>query len=545
MVKNRTLHLLFTALIFALGLLNITQAMATPVATASVSKTKLNKDEIFQLKVTVNTRVDSAALDLTALEEDFALTRPSFGSYQNSINGRTSIRSEWSIALAPKRLGVITIPEFDIGGAKTKAIALQVSQEANAITQDDLVEYYAEVTKPSLYLGEQTELTTKLIIKTDPRRLQNSELKAPHAQGLTVHPESEANQYQTVIDGMEATVVEQVFTVRADSVGDHLLYPPQLTGAIVERNRYGSTRLIQIDKAASPVTVTVKDKPADYTDVWLPTDSLTMTQLWQDESGHQISSDAVTVDVGAVLTRTIQVTANNIAQEQMPAVNIEYPAAFRLYPEAPQFHNDSGKTVMTIKTVVIANQAGEWTLPSASIPWWDTVNEQRQSAQVAPLNVTVKQGEPTSLPLSENNDAPTTPPQVITTNDPGAWPYLTALFAMAWLISTFAWLKARNKPVQEHSPVKNNAESNGSVETLIEAINNKDGVRFNHHYQIWRLQSQGIKQDTELEKLVEHFMASLYQSTKSNYDPLPLIHKLKAIDKQAKTKNSPPTLPKL
>ncbi|MFA0350272.1 BatD family protein, partial [Vibrio sp. 10N.222.55.C6] len=99
-------------------------------------------------------------------------------------NGSRSVSSEWNISLAPLRLGKIQIPSFDIEGAKTKPITINVAVNKAAPTQHDMAEFQLNLSKNSLYPQEVAELDVKLIIKADPRRLQDPKIAPPSSQGL-------------------------------------------------------------------------------------------------------------------------------------------------------------------------------------------------------------------------------------------------------------------------------------------------------------------------------------------------------------------------
>ena len=160
------------ALTLLLGAFSSFSALAA-TAVASVSQNNVTKDQVFLLRVATDEKVSSDALDLTALQQDFYVGTPSFGSSMRIVNGSRSVSSEWNISLAPLRLGKIHIPSFDIEGAKTKPITINVAVNKAAPTQHDMAEFQLNLSKDSLYPQEVAELDVKLIIKADPRRLQD------------------------------------------------------------------------------------------------------------------------------------------------------------------------------------------------------------------------------------------------------------------------------------------------------------------------------------------------------------------------------------
>ncbi|MCE7631027.1 BatD family protein, partial [Vibrio fluvialis] len=175
---------------------------------ASVSKNKVAKNEVFQLTVVSDQKASGDDIDFSVLDKDFFMSRPSFSSSVNIINGSRSNRSEWTVSLAANRLGVVTIPSFELNGARTQPIALQVTQDEQAPNSDDLVEVRSQLSRSTLYPSESALFKARLIIKADPRRLQDPKIAPPSVDGMELKAASEPNQYQTVMDGIQVTVVD-------------------------------------------------------------------------------------------------------------------------------------------------------------------------------------------------------------------------------------------------------------------------------------------------------------------------------------------------
>jgi len=508
--------------------------LAAPIASASVSSTKVSKDEVFQLKVSINTRAKGNEVDFTVLEPDFFIGRPSFGSYQNSVNGNTTLRSEWTIALAASRLGVLTIPSFTVNGVKTKPISIQVSLDSDATTQEDVVELTANVDKTNLYIGETTQLHTKLILKADPRRLQNSNIEAPQGDGIQLVQNREAKQYQTVLNGIEVTIVEQAFNISADKEGELTLSPPRLTGALIEGNNRGRTRMIPLDISAKPITLHIKAKPSDYQGAWLPTPKLTLEQLWQDDAGAQLTSNTIQGEVGNPISRTLVLKAKNLSQAQLPNLVVDYPDSIRVYQEPASYNQDkNGVTTMTVKQVLIAKQAGEMALPKVGLNWWNSEQNQAERAEVngATWQVSASEEEALAAPLI----APSLPTKTITVTDAGYWPYLSAVLALLWIITTLLWLKARKTPVAISST---DTVVKPTLKSLYQAIDQNDGIAFNQHLQAWSKASHlTAAQRSTLQPHIDAFLASLYASDQPTFNSQVLKAALK--QSQAPTKPAP------
>ncbi len=510
----------------------VTTAFANDtVATASVNRTNVAKDEVFQLKVAVNKQVSNSAVDFSVLQPDFFMGRPSFGSYSNSVNGVKTVSSEWTIALAASRTGIIKIPSFIIGDAQTTPIAIQVSNDNNARTQEDIIQLAADVEKKDLYEGERTTLHARLIIKADLRRLQNTNIGAAFGEGLIIEPIGKSNQYQSVIDGVEATIIDQSFHITPEYSGTLTLHPPRVKGALVDatRTRNGGTRLIQLDKSAPAITLHVKAKPSHYQGVWLPTPSLSIDQLWQDEDGNRIQTESAETKVGAPIQRTLVIRATNLNQQQMPNIKVDYPDQVRVYSEPPQFNQgENGELIMTVKQVLIAKEAGQFEFPPVSVRWWNSELGQEQTSTASGLSVDIEEAEISELvPVVQ----PTLPQQTITVTNSGFWPYLTGLFALLWVATLAILWKEKRKPLTEKTTLSN-IDSNDLTTQLIRSIQNKDGIAFDRIFREW---SHTVELDDSVIGQANTFRQSLYGKDNTSIDDQAFIKTLKEINKRKET----------
>ena len=289
-----------SALPVVLGMLSSNLLYA---ATASVSSNKIVKDEVFQLKITAEENLDSNTIDFSVLSKDFYLGNPSFGSYTNYVNGVKSVHSEWTISLAPLKTGTVTIPAFSVGNETTAPIELTVTPDAHAPKLDDLVEFQTKISRQELYPGEIARLNTRLLIKTDLRRLKNAQIVQPtvegaDAQAIELKPLGKANQYQSILNGVEVTVVDQSYDLIAKQTGKYVINGPVLKGAIIgSHTASGGTRLIPVNTKPELFVVDILEKPADYQGAWLPSPNLTLTQKWQGENGQELISGTGTFSV--------------------------------------------------------------------------------------------------------------------------------------------------------------------------------------------------------------------------------------------------------
>lgn len=465
--------------------------------TATVNKTRLVKNEVFQLKITLDEKVSSDAIDFSVLETDFFLGRPHFGSSLNIINGDRSNRSEWNLTLAPQRLGVLSIPAFTIDGATTTPIKLDVSMDAEEPKAEDLVELQSHLEKSTLYPNEFSLLQTRLIIKSNPRQLQNPQITPPTALGLDIKAIGEPNQYQKVVDGVQVTIIDQDYKVTASEVGQFQLLSIGFKGsAVYGNNRTGTTRLVSVDTAAKPFPITVEALPETSQQSSLPAAQLTLNQQWLDSDGNTLHGPALTTQTGESLTRIIELDIKGLAIEYFPDLDIGYPNALRLYQEKPTFTQlNSSTTRMTIKQVLIAQQPATVSLPEITVNWWDTVNKHPTTSTLKGLELTIEHNpysQSELIPLKTESEPSV---KTITVVDRGVWPYLTALFAALW-IATLAtcWRLRKNKLSINEDP-----ESESTTEAqLISALSQGNITQASFLLTAWLDENPRLNHDTKL-----------------------------------------------
>ncbi|MEG3694201.1 BatD family protein [Vibrio coralliirubri] len=551
------LSVLLTLLLGAFSSFSVLAANAV----ASVSHNSVTKDEVFLLRVATDEKVSSDALDLTALQQDFYVGTPNFGSSMRIVNGSRSVSSEWNISLAPLRLGKIQIPSFNIEGAKTKPITINVAVNKAAPTQHDMAEFQLDLSKSSLYPQEVAELDVKLIIKADPRRLQDPKIAPPSSPGLDVEPIGESKQFQDVLNGQEVTVVQQSFRISSQKAGQFKLNGPKLTGAVVySTNNSSATRLFQLDTPVETLDVTVKEVPKGYQGEWLPTSNFKLIQQWSDSQGNQLGNSnglegdnqTIEMEAGDSLTRTITMTASNLTQHQLPKLNITYPNSVRVYEEKPQFGTtQSGDSVVVYKQVLIPKEAGNISLPDVYQAWFNTDLQSEQTSKAQGLELAVKASDraASSTPPVTATPAQQVSPTVVTVDSPGIWPYLTALFAALWVISSamaFYFWSRRGVTTKPTHIVERQSDT---ADALIEALKTKDGVMTRTLYEQWKAENPHLDDETleaveaELSKLNQ----SLYDEADSpsqSWDPSEAIKAIKK-PKRVTSKARKSTLEKL
>ena len=539
--------LLLTMLIALLPL----QAMAAQ-AEATVSKNVVAVNQVFQLSVSVDTNINPDSVDFSILSPNFAYGQPSVSSSTSLVNGTMSRNTTWTIALAAKNVGKVTIPAFHIGSSQTTPITINVlksSQQKNqpAANQTNL-RITAEIDKNAVYVGESINYRVKIFVG---EQLSQASLSAPSGDGLTVSQVGQDAQNNIVQNGRRYLVITRNYQITAEKAGNVIIHGSTFNGSAIRgANGFSSGITIPVNKNARNITFNIKPKPADYKGLWLPTPDLQLQQTWQPQISKQ---QALTTTVGEPITRTITLRIKDVAQSNMPNINLTYPETVRIYNEKPEYRTENGYSVMTLKQVIIPRQAGQVALPALTINWWNTATEKQQQSEIKGLTLTI-----IADPTANNQFSPpaTTPPPSVTTatnsiknlTSAGIWPWVALAFALLWVVTLVLLLRKRQHPVVATAAVS--TVSTDLISALEHAIRANDPIKVQTYYQQWCQQQRTMLNHQpqllqQLDDQVQAMMATHYSPQASTWNNQTLLTLLSQAKQLAVTKNAPTALSSL
>lgn len=529
---------------------------------ATVSKNQVAENELFQLQIVTDQQASSEDLNFDVLNRDFSVSRPSFGTSLNIINGKRSSKCQWTVTIAATTSGIVRIPSFTLNGEKTQPIAIQVVKDQAAPQTNDLVQIHTQFDKTSLYPNESTLMHVRLEIYANTRRLQNPQIKPPKADGVDLQSASEPDQKTEIINGVSTTVISQDFRITATQPGQFKVTEPQFNSSMYYNDMHGNTRVMPLKTNAHTYTITVQEKPSQYIGTWLPTSKLTLTDQWQDGDGKTIHSDPIALKVGDSITRLVTLEVNGVTQERIPNFTLRYPDSLRVYKEKPKYKNlGNGDLKITLKQVIIPSQAGTYNLPGLTVNWWDTVNQKQRKSLILGKQLrvtgnlagtTIQSAEKNTKPAQSQRTAPISPaisPKPTQVRDSGIWPYLTGLFALLWILTAgvfgYTMQKKRSSKAQISS-LRYSPQNQTTVQALIQAINNHDGILMNQYYKEW-LEVIDIDEEerTLLDSSIKQMQASLYAKGATPFDNKSLIKLIQRINKKKRRVKKEHKLPSL
>ncbi|WP_297483594.1 BatD family protein [uncultured Photobacterium sp.] len=503
------------------------QAMAAQ-AEATVSKTVVAVNQVFQLTVSVDTAINPNSVDFSVLSPDFAYGQPSVSSSTSLINGAMSRNTTWTLALAAKKVGNATIPAFKIGSSQTTPITISVlksSQKNSTVASNQAnVRITAEIDKNTLYVGESINYRVKILIG---EQLSQASLSAPSGDGLAVSQVGQDAQNNIVQNGRRYLVITRNYQLTAEKAGKIVIQGPKFNGSAVRgANGFSSGITVPVNEDARNITINIKTKPTDYKGLWLPTPDLQLQQTWQPQVSNH---NDVTTKVGEPITRTITLRIKDVAQSNMPNVNLTYPDTVRIYNEKPEYRTENGYSIMTLKQVIIPRQIGKVTLPPLTINWWNTTTEKQQRSEIKGLTLNVI-ADPTAnsqfSPPATITPPATTVNSVKTITAAGIWPWTTLIFALLWLATLVILIKKRQPTIIATTamPIK----STDVMSILEDAINANEPIKVQTYYQQWRQQQYSALTTQpqllqQLDNEVQAMMAAHYSASNSSWNKQTLL----------------------
>lgn len=456
----------------------VADGLAAPLE-ARLDRNRVADGEAVVLTLRVSGEI-SGTPDFSPLVADFDLLNQGQSSRMQFINGRSSSWREWHLTLAPKRLGTLRIPPLQVGSARSDAIELEVLPAAEMASNGPPppVRLVVEATPEKAYVQGKVVYRVRVLTRAPLRQLSLTEPIAANAIIERLGPERHSDTYR---DGQNYRVSERRYAIFPQRSGQLEIDPPILTAQLPDQgNKTNSLRdrffggrdpfadLGGVFSQARPIrlraqrlTVDVQPQPAGTPTPWLPAESVSLDEAW--------SPNPPVFRVGEPVTRSIAITAQGVTGAQLPDLGQGQVDGINSYPDKPQVSTRAdGDTLVAqkiVKTAIVPVQAGRLTLPAVELAWWDTANRQQRVARIPARTISVEpaaaggvQPPGRKQPQRTAGDANTVPvPRQASAADPsaandaagegssdaGVWPWLAALFALAWLASLFLWWRAR------------------------------------------------------------------------------------------------------
>ncbi len=373
---------------------------------AELDRNRIVEGETINFTLTVPGDVDGEP-DFTPLEQDFDILDRAQSNHTSIVNGRMSSQRVWRLVLAPKTRGLLTVPPIPVGRLQSLppgGLKVLPAGSQDAGTESPPVFIEVEATPESPFVQGQLVYKVRILHRV---KLREGTLSDPGVQGALLERLGEDTSYRAFRNGHNYNVIERRYAVFPQQSGRLVIEGPVLSASVAvnnQRRRGLSQRFFGRDPFADfpdiggffqetqPVRVRgkrlevdVKPQPAGATGVWLPAQSLTLTESWTPETGE--------FRVGEPVTRTLTLEARGLSDAQLPDLEMPSVDGLKIYPDQPQAEQNlvegTLQATKRIKAALVPTRPGRFDLPEIRVNWWDTDTDQAQTAVVPARNIEV------------------------------------------------------------------------------------------------------------------------------------------------------------
>lgn len=437
--------------------------------TASVDRDTLGLEETFTLVLRYDEQINTTP-DYELLQKDFDILNSQSGTQMSIINGNMEASTEWKIALAPKRIGKLLIPSFNIDGAVSDAIEITVEGRSRKPKdgQND-VSLEIETSADTVYVQQQIIVTLRLYTTVGLSGVDAQPLQVKDALVVQL----DEKQYQTKINNRPGAVVETRYAIFPQQSGE-LIIPGTLYQVSVNTGTrdiwdrfYGNNQNNLLRLRTEEQKINVLPTPATASgSPWMPANKVELIEHW--------SASIDSLKVGEPITRTITIKAEGLTAGQISPLEIGNLDGITFYKDQAQ--NDDQKSAngvvgSRIETIaIVPTKEGVFTLPQTEVRWWNTHSQMMETAYLNAVTLKVGSGamspqnldpatapgiaqdptdDTTSVPI--DTDTRDAQPHIQVVNKTPAWLYVTNLvsFIVALYFAMKFWQYKRAHEVSQ------------------------------------------------------------------------------------------------
>ena len=464
---------------FLAGLILVASSAECAVR-ATVDTTSVGADATLDLMLEHDGQT-SAEPDLSPLGQDFDVLSTSRSSNVQIVNGSMTSSVRVKLSLSPKHTGQVRIPAITWGNEKSDPIVVNVNgasqdnpQTQNASPTSGKVFLKTSIEPRQPYVQAEVDLTVRLYSAVP---LYHADLEIPANSDVLVQ-QIGADRTETVVEnGERYQVVERHYELFPQRSGSLTLSGPVLNAQIAVQNRmdpfgnsfkdfFGNLPLGGAFTTAKPIrlrgddiALNVLPRPAAAGNgYWLPARDVTLQAEWRPAEGHIKAGDPVTLD--------LHLKAQGLTAAQLPDLNslLTLPQGVKAYPDQATLKNDTqdgnlvGQRDQSI--ALIADRAGEFTIPALSVHWWDTKANEAREASLPARTLSFAPGASTGSSQPPPVTAPTAamPPREETRGPSSAstqkpdsgsskkWFWVSVSLAALWAMTLITWFLSRRQP---------------------------------------------------------------------------------------------------
>ncbi|MCZ6803665.1 MAG: BatD family protein [Proteobacteria bacterium] len=429
--------------------------------TVNVDRDPVIADESFQLIFESDKKINTEP-DFSPLNNQFTILNNSRRSNIQIYNGKVNHSQQWILSLIANKTGILSIPPIRFGKDVTKPHSIKVlastPTKQGRNTGDIFIE--VEVNTKTPYVQAQLIYTVKLYRATV---TNNASLSEPEISGeqAVINKLGEDRSYEIRRNGKRYVVIQRQYVIFPQSSGSLKIEP------LIFQGQTGAGRFFNLDpfgpqpksivKRSATIELEVKPIPDSFAgDTWLPASQLSIQEQWSVDPGK--------LQQGEATTRTLTIKAIGLAASHIPSIDSKLPDKLKQYPDQPEFEETNNEYgfigVRKDKMAIIPTEGGDYTLPAIKIPWWNTVTDKMEIAELPERSIHVDHIVVTPVYNSFNeqvikndiasDESEETIKVVGFSSKESSWKWASATLLFLWLATLIIfWKREHNKFVPE------------------------------------------------------------------------------------------------
>lgn len=393
----------------------------------------------------------ATAPDYAPLQRDFEVSGHSSQRSASIVNGRTSVHTQYSVQLTPRREGVVTIPALRIGNRTSPPLTLTVAPASRVPARaGDISFIQSELDDPDPYVQQAVGLKLRLYYAVP---LVSGQLDQASPDGATLRKVGQDVQFQQELGGRRYNVVERRYLLIGERSGRIVLpgarFRGQGVGGFFDDLFGDGRRPLAAD--APPRTIDIRPIPANAPQPWLPLNDLRLRYTTTPQSAR----------AGESTTVAIEAVADGAVASQLPELQLDAGNAAQVFPastQADETFDDARPRTTVVRTFsIVPARAGALRIEAPRIEWWDARAGVARTATLPPIALQVAPGVAGSAPPAAPGKADaawaerTDDGRIVLPGIQGRilpWAAAAALFALLWL-GTLLWaLEHRHAPAR-------------------------------------------------------------------------------------------------
>ena len=480
-------------LLYVAVLLAAVAAPANAELRAWLDSTHISPGDTVQLTLAHDGRTGTQP-DLAPLRQDFDIIGQSTSTNVQIVNGSVSSSTQLQLTLSPKHAGRLAVPSVRWDSDHSAPLTLDVSAAANGsasgnpgtgATSGNRVMLETEVSPKDPYVQAAVEVTLRLYMAVP---VSNASVEFGDTDAAIVRRNGPDGNDTQERNGVTYQVLTRHYLLFPQHSGQLRIPGPTLAGEIpvnIAQHRssdpfadlfagspfsgmLGASKPIRLH--ADPIQLDVRPRPAGANaSYWLPARRVSLEASWHPAQAQAHVGDPITVD--------LDLKALGLTAAQLPdlSTQLNLPPDLKAYPDQPVLKDNpqSGAILgeRQQSVALIADRPGRFTIPDLHLTWWDTHDNRAVEAVLPGRTLTIQPAAQASTAAPDLTRTPA-PPQTIvapssdraprqsasptgSSSGPslrGPWPWISCGFALLWLVTLAAWLRASGRRGRSTTP---------------------------------------------------------------------------------------------